>query len=651
MRLYAEAANKEATRIDYKYGIAKSLLHLVNSKLFLQIKDSISKINLQQVIQLGEKLKNDSIIGLAYYALAGFGDQAANYKKAILYLNKAGNVKTVGEIYTWLTMVYTNKGEYEEGLEYAEKSLDLTMKNANDDWGYKLVQWSMYNLAELYKAAGDYENAMEVLRKARHYGEPHNLWNMDDQIGILLALMNKPDSSLYYLQNFKKNAPFNQLGADMFIGETYLTMQEYDKAAQLFHGVVDSLKKSKAPFLPFITKGLINLGKAYAGEQKYKTALKYATEGFRVIQNFSDPQFVMDVYKLLSGIYHHVGEDDSAYVYLERYTTLKDSIQNKQFLWRLNNRLNNYKRQVEETKKESKIRLLDKDNKIKQQQLKEQATFRKFLLALFAVLVLAVLYIYRNLNLKRKNERLLLEHKEQQWKLTELENEKKHTELQRLAAELEMQALRAQMNPHFIFNCLSAINRIILRNESKIASDYLTRFSRLIRMVLINSQKTMIPLEDELQMLRLYLDMERLRFKNSFDYTISFTNAIDTGAVLIPSLLLQPFCENAVWHGLMQKEGQGHLTIELSKRENILHCVITDDGIGRERAGQLKSKTAEMEKSMGLEITAQRLALLNGNNDITTFFTIEDVTDISGNITGTRVILKICYKELIEELV
>jgi len=218
-------------------------------------------------------------------------------------------------------------------------------------------------------------------------------------------------------------------------------------------------------------------------------------------------------------------------------------------------------------------------------------------------------------------------------------------------AELENTALTSQMNPHFIFNCLSAINRIILRNESKIASDYLTRFSRLIRMVLINSQKTMIALEEELQMLRLYLDMERLRFKNSFDYTISFTNAIDAGAVLIPSLLLQPFCENAVWHGLMQKEGQGYLTIELSKRENILHCVITDDGIGRVRAGELKSKTAKMEKSMGLEITAQRLALLNGDNDVTTFFTIEDVTDISGNIAGTRVILKICYKELIEELV
>ena len=146
-----------------------------------------------------------------------------------------------------------------------------------------------------------------------------------------------------------------------------------------------------------------------------------------------------------------------------------------------------------------------------------------------------------------------------------------------------MQALRAQMNPHFIFNCLSSINRFILKNESKTASDYLTRFSRLIRMVLINSQKSMIPLEDELQMLRLYLDMERLRFKNSFDYSIIFTNAIETGAIFIPPLLLQPFCENAIWHGLMHKEGQGILNIEFSMKDNILNCIIADNGIGQEK--------------------------------------------------------------------
>jgi sensor histidine kinase YesM len=168
-------------------------------------------------------------------------------------------------------------------------------------------------------------------------------------------------------------------------------------------------------------------------------------------------------------------------------------------------------------------------------------------------------------------------------------------------------------------------------------------------MVLINSQRSMIPLEDELQMLRLYLDMERLRFKDSFNYSIIFTNTIDEGAVFVPPLLLQPFCENAIWHGLIQKDGQGLLTVELSVQDNILNCIITDNGIGREKAQERKSKTAEKEKSMGLKITTERLALLNRERGLHTFYEIEDLKDEYGRAAGTKVVLKISIKETVEE--
>jgi sensor histidine kinase YesM len=152
-------------------------------------------------------------------------------------------------------------------------------------------------------------------------------------------------------------------------------------------------------------------------------------------------------------------------------------------------------------------------------------------------------------------------------------------------------------------------------------------------------------------MLRLYLDMERLRFKNSFDYSITTTNTVDVGAIYIPPLLLQPFCENAVWHGLMHKEDKGHLHISISEENKTLHCIITDDGIGREKAAALKSKSVEKEKSLGLEITTARLALLNGEKDANTFYQIEDVLDENGEVAGTRVILKIHFKDSVEELV
>jgi len=237
---------------------------------------------------------------------------------------------------------------------------------------------------------------------------------------------------------------------------------------------------------------------------------------------------------------------------------------------------------------------------------------------------------------------------ENELQIQKLESEKTKSELQHQASELEMQALRAQMNPHFIFNCLSSINRFILKTDTEAASNYLTKFSRLIRMVLNNSKKAFISLEDELEMLCLYLDMEKLRFKNSFDYRITFINSIDTGNVFVPPLLLQPFAENAIWHGLMHREGQGHLELELSMDNKILTCAITDNGVGRNKASEIKSKSIEKQKSMGLQITKERLALHNKNHDAQTFFNIEDLTDNEGKSAGTRVVLKMNYKELTE---
>jgi LytS/YehU family sensor histidine kinase len=196
------------------------------------------------------------------------------------------------------------------------------------------------------------------------------------------------------------------------------------------------------------------------------------------------------------------------------------------------------------------------------------------------------------------------------------------------------------MNPHFIFNCLSSINRFILINRTEEASDYLTRFSRLMRMALHHSEKPLITLEDELETLRLYLDLERLRFKNAFDYSITFINSVDTALVYIPPLLIQPFAENAIWHGLMHKKGLGCLDIELSVVEHVLTCVITDNGIGRTKAAYLNpNKSATKSKGMGVQITVDRLALFNRTENDKSVFDIEDITDKSGNPGGTRVTL------------
>jgi sensor histidine kinase YesM len=211
-----------------------------------------------------------------------------------------------------------------------------------------------------------------------------------------------------------------------------------------------------------------------------------------------------------------------------------------------------------------------------------------------------------------------------------------------------MQALRAQMNPHFIFNCLSSINKFILKNDTDTASDYLTRFSRLIRQSLTNSQLSSIPLSDEIEMLRLYLDMERLRFSESFSYNIIYENTIEPETIYIPPMLLQPFCENAIWHGLMHKEGQGKLEVIMSLQNGELQCIIADNGIGREKAAELKSKLNGKQKSFGLKITTERLALFNNEKTMNSFYKTNDIFDANGNIAGTKVILNIKFKNSIE---
>ena len=208
------------------------------------------------------------------------------------------------------------------------------------------------------------------------------------------------------------------------------------------------------------------------------------------------------------------------------------------------------------------------------------------------------------------------------------------------ASELEMQALRAQMNPHFIFNSLNAINMFILENNKLQASEYLAKFSKLVRLILQNSQEAFVPLQKELEALRLYLELESLRFEQKFLYTISINDEIDTTVLKVPPLIIQPYAENAIWHGLMHKKETGHLEIQLYKEENILYCKIFDDGIGRKKADELKTKSASVNKSMGMRITASRIARLQKNqNDVSIFIT--DLVLPDGTPGGTEVLLKI----------
>ena len=211
--------------------------------------------------------------------------------------------------------------------------------------------------------------------------------------------------------------------------------------------------------------------------------------------------------------------------------------------------------------------------------------------------------------------------------------------------ELEMQALRAQMNPHFIFNSLNSINMFILEKNKLQASEYLSKFSRLVRLILQNSQEALIPLERELEALQLYLELESLRFAQRFEYKIAMGDEVDTTVLKVPPLIVQPYVENAIWHGLMHKKEKGHLEIELYQEKEILSCKITDDGIGRKKAAELRSKSASTHNSTGIKITESRIAMMQKMNGSERSVEIKDLAHPDGGAAGTEVLIKIprCY--------
>ena len=209
-------------------------------------------------------------------------------------------------------------------------------------------------------------------------------------------------------------------------------------------------------------------------------------------------------------------------------------------------------------------------------------------------------------------------------------------------AKTQMTALRAQMNPHFIFNCLNSIKLYTLENDGKTASEYLTMFSQLIRLVLENSHSEKVTLKKELETLRLYIDLEAMRFKDKVRYEINVDPGIDQQYTEVPPLLLQPYVENAIWHGLMHKKQGGNLKINVSQpSENLLRVEITDNGIGRALAVEYKSKSVIRQKSFGMKMTSERIQMINPFYLMDTETRIIDLRDDNNNATGTKVIIQI----------
>ena len=215
---------------------------------------------------------------------------------------------------------------------------------------------------------------------------------------------------------------------------------------------------------------------------------------------------------------------------------------------------------------------------------------------------------------------------------------RKQHQLRERVMEYRQMALRAQMNPHFVFNCLNSIQQFIAVGNQEQALVYLSKFSKLIRLVLEHSGKSLVSLEDELEALKFYMELESLRVRGKFDYKIVVDPSIDTDMTNIPAMILQPFVENAIWHGVMNRDDGGIVRVSISAKEGGILMIVEDNGVGRETAGMLNEWRKRTHKSVGIAMTKSRIELISGaKKKGVSFIKIEDLRDDNGNAAGTRV--------------
>jgi ligand-binding sensor domain-containing protein len=220
--------------------------------------------------------------------------------------------------------------------------------------------------------------------------------------------------------------------------------------------------------------------------------------------------------------------------------------------------------------------------------------------------------------------------------------ESSKTALQNRLATFELNALRAQMNPHFVFNAINSVQYFITENDPDSSQKYLSKFAKLIRYVVDNSRLSYISVKAEIEALTLYLELEALRFGDRMKYSFEIDDEVDTEYLQIPSMLIQPYIENSIWHGIMHKEGAGEIKIKLSMKDNTLCCVVEDNGVGRAKAMEIKKKKpVSLHKSVGMTNTRERLEIINqvSKNDLSVVVT--DLYSENNEPRGTRVELRV----------
>ena len=640
---YAEQALEEAQKINYAHGIAIAFLRKSQIARYFEDDYSQSEMSCKNALTYFEKSNDKDGIDTVYYYLFNDAFSQCRFEEAMEYSEKyysaAIQKNDQDEIFNSLSGMFAlnrQMGNYEKSFSYAQQLYDIAIKSKNKNW----IASALWDLAELYKLIEDYPNALNYYRKVHEIsgGETkedriradRDIW-FNIELAEVFSLMHEFDSAWHYYDLFKPvNNAYNRV-YQVSTGQCYLLQGKFEQAEKNFQSGLEGHIKKKEVYE--VMRTLLDLANVNLALNNSPAALRFGREGLDIALQTHVNQFIRDGYQILSEAFDRLHQTDSSNYFFRKYTVVKDVVLNDKTKGKF--AAYNY---------ELRISLMNNEKQIQQIQLQKETWLKNILIASIILIILLAIIFFRNLLLKRRYEGRLRELAENELHIQKLEAEKSKAVLLQQQSELEMKALRAQMNPHFIFNCLNSINRFIIGQDPERAADYLTKFAKLIRIVLEMSGKPFIPIKEELNCLKLYMDLEILRFEKPFIYEIH-CHEIDKTSVMIPSLLIQPFVENAIWHGLhSDEEREGKITINLELDNNMLHCEITDNGVGRLHSLHVKGNRSGTRKSLGIALTEHRLRLADPTHPEATGIIFQDLTDEAGKNTGTRIHIRIPVK-------
>ncbi len=584
-------------------------------------------------------------------ALAGIYENQMDYNSALKYSliaaeisDKSSFKNTLGSLYLRIAIGYSKIGDNEKAQQYYNLTLDFSITDQQ-----ALLPEIYAHLGNFHQTVGRNEIALSyyqmcdsVMHSQNNFTEAVSAYS---NMATIYTLYNKLDTAKMYFEkciNISEERKFRYLGRIYLNYSTFLIKLDQDSLALVYaeKALETTIMNGDTETLPDAIRAKadaqIKLKAFIPGINSLKESITIKDSLYQISQQATLAELLTkyETEKKETEILKLNSDKKIQELQLEKQKALLNgnmlAARQKQQeidLLNQNQQIQELKlakqkealtlKELEAETNSRKLQISQQEKQLKEAELSQQI-FSKNLILWGAIIAIAFIFLLFNqfrINTHRKND-------------------KEKYLLQNQLSEMRLEALRSQMNPHFIFNALNSINRYIIRNSKETASEYLIKFSKLMRMILENSKSTSVTLENELQALQLYVELEALRFDNKFDFNISIDPAINKSSVAIPPLIFQPFVENAIWHGLMNKQERGAISIKVNqKQNNKLLVVIEDNGVGRQKATEFNSRTHD-GKSFGMQITKDRLNAFNKSENN---LKIIDLFDSQNNSAGTRV--------------